>query len=222
MIFLLSRGSSELLNLKNQFRLTIDTTRTRLDVYSRKISWSAFSAISLSKGSYSQDSTGEDPSIICSVSQVLLIGSKAAACSGSQLRRFGCMRQTRPNPSKSPKSVSPSSQHGPQAEQWPIACGWTVRTNIPIAVEIFCGQHWRYPFQPPSTLTMEACSSHCSYLLPLLSRLLHAFYTSQRQEAWYCLCVSVILRHHTGISSPKLACLDILRNISSGQLLALS
>lgn len=117
MIFLLSRGSSELLNLKNQFRLTIDTTRTRLDVYSRKISWSAFSAISLSKGSYSQDSTGEDPSIICSVSQVLLIGSKAAACSGSQLRRFGCMRQTRPNPSKSPKSVSPSSQHGPQAEQ---------------------------------------------------------------------------------------------------------
>ena len=69
---------------------------------------------------------------------------------------------------------------------------------------------------------MEACSSHCSYLLPLLSRLLHAFYTSQRQEAWYCLCVSVILCHHTGISSPKLACLDILRNISSGQLLVLS
>ena len=128
--FLLSlrpRRPSELLDPKIQFRLTIDTTRTRLNCY-----WSVHSIIQftgvllrdqlhgfllaislLSKGSHSQDSTDEEPSIICNVSQVLLIGSKAAACSIVVLRRFGCMRQTRPNPSKSSKSAGSSSHHGP-------------------------------------------------------------------------------------------------------------
>jgi len=129
-IFLLSlrpRRPSELLDPIIQFRLTIDTTRTRLNCY-----WSVHSIIQftgvllrdqlhgfllaislLSKGSHSQDSTDEEPSIICNVSQVLLIGSKAAACSIVVLRRFGCMRQTRPNPSKSSKSAGSSSHHGP-------------------------------------------------------------------------------------------------------------